>query len=138
LSVEVRSAVEAEKEDRRQKRIITVLFVIGFLGLAYAVYDYMDLVDRATLPQSLTQVDPVIERWKQSGLVYSFDASKSTMVVNETEWNGKRKAEKIGIITQLARYCAEKNKSATWALTVKGKNTSLTLGEMGPQGILVN
>ena len=95
MSVEVRSAAEADKEDRRQKGLIIALFVIGFLGLGYAVYDYMNLVDRATLPQDLTQVDPVIEKWKEAGLVYSFDTSKSTMVVNETEWNGKKKAEKM-------------------------------------------
>ena len=138
MSVEVRSASQVEKEDRRQKRLIIALFVIGFIGVGYAAYDYMQLVDRATLPQNLSEVDPVIEQWKASGLVHSFDASRSTMVVNETQWAGKKKAEKIGIITQLARYCAEKNKSATWALTVKGRSSAATLGEMGPRGILVN
>ena len=138
MSVEVRSASQAEKEDRRQKGLIIALFIVGFLGAGYAAYDYMQLVDRATLPKNLSEVDPVIERWKANGLVHSFDASRSTMVVNETEWAGKKKAEKIGIITQLARYCAEQNNSSTWALTVKGRSSSVTLGEMGPRGILVN
>jgi len=138
VSVEVRSAVQAEREDRKQKRIIVTLFVIGFIGLGYAAYDYLTLIDRAVLPQNLSEVDPVIEQWKSSGLVYSFDASKSTIVVNESEWAGKKRTEKIGIITQLARYCAEKNSTTTWALTVKGRSTSATLGEMGQRGILVN
>jgi len=138
LSVEVTSAIQAEKEDRKQKRIILTLFVIGFIGLGYAAYDYMNLIDRAVLPQSLSEVDPVIEQWKASGLVHSFDASKSTIVVNETEWAGKKRTEKIGIITQLARYCAQQNRTTTWALTVKGRSTSATLGEMGQSGILVN
>ncbi len=138
MSVEVRSAAQADKEDRRQKRIIITLFVIGFIGLGYAVYDYLDLVGHTALPQNLSQVDPVIEQWKASGLVHSFDAPNSTIVVNESQWAGKKRPEKIGIITQLARYCAEKNNSGTWALTVKGQNTSVTLGEMGPRGILVN
>ncbi len=138
MAVEVRSASEAEKEDRRQKRIILGLFILGFLGVGYAAYDYITLVDRATLPQNLSEVDPVIEQWKQSGLVHSFDPQKSTIVVNESEWAGKKRPEKIGIITQLARYCAEKNNNPTWAVTVKGRATSATLGEMGPRGILLN
>jgi len=138
VSVEVRSAVQAEKEDRRQKRIILTLFIIGFIGLGYAAYDYMTLVDRAVLPQNLAEVDPVIEKWKEAGLVHSFNAEQSTIVVNEREWGEKKRTEKIGIITQLARYCAEKNKSTTWALTVKGRSSAATLGEMGQRGILVN
>lgn len=138
MSVEVKSAAQAEKDDRRQRNLIITLFAVGFLGIGYAVYDYVDLVDRATLPQNLSEVDPVIERWKAAGLVHSFDAMESTIVVNETEWAGKKRPEKIGIITQLARYCAEKNNSPAWALTVKGRSTAATLGEMGPRGILVN
>jgi hypothetical protein len=98
----------------------------------------MTLVNRVALSPSLSAVDPVIEQWKASGLVHSFDAMRATLVVNEGEWETKNRPEKIGIITQLARYCADKNNSQSWGLTVKGRSTSATLGEMGPKGILVN
>ena len=135
--IEVRSAAEAEKADRRQKRIIGGLFLLGFLGVAYAVYDYTQIMDRAAMPQELTAVDPVIQRWKAAGLVHDFDPKTALLVVDEGQWGDKGRPEKIGIITQLARYCASQRNVSTWELTVKGRQSSATLGEFGPNGIKV-
>lgn len=114
-----------------------MLFSVGVLGISYLVYDYLQIIDRATMPESLSQVDPIIAQWRAEGLVDSFDAMQARLVVHEQEWFDRRKEEKIGIVTQLARYCAEKNNNKTWTLTVFGKQTSSVLGEMGRRGLVV-
>ncbi len=114
-----------------------MLFSVGVLGLSYLVYDYLQIIDRATMPESLSQVDPMVAKWRADGLVDSFDAMQATLIVNEQEWFDRKKEEKIGIVTQLARYCAEKNQNPTWTLTVLGKRTSSILGEMGRRGLVV-
>jgi len=135
--VVVRTVKQADKEDRRQRRIIIMLFSVGVFGLSYLVYDYLQIIDRATLPESLSQVDPMVAQWRADGLVDSFDAMQATLIVNEQAWFDRKKEEKIGIVTQLARYCAEKNQNPTWTLTVLGKRTSSILGEMGRRGLVV-
>jgi hypothetical protein len=108
------------------------------LGVGYAAYDYITLVNLAVPPKDLEAVDPFIEQIKATGLVHSFDLKNAVLVVNEEKWSSKKKGEKIGIVTQLARYCADKNQNPSWALTVKGRSTTATLGEIGPLGIRVN
>jgi len=136
--IEVKSVTQAEREDRRQRRIIASLFVFGILGLAYAFYDYYQIVNHVTIPQDLEAVDPAVASLKASGLVEDFDVAQHVITVNEGKWSERKRPEKIGIITQLARYCADKNKSASWALTVRGHATSATLSELGPKGLVVN
>lgn len=130
--------VDADKEARRQKRFIIVLFSIGFLGLSYLVYDYTQIISRTSIPENLTQLDPIIEKWQMDGLVQSFDATKGKLVVNEQAWEDRRKEEKVGIVTQLARYCAQKNNSSVWTLTVVGSRSAKVLGEFGSGGLIIN
>ncbi|MBI2620241.1 MAG: hypothetical protein HYW57_09180 [Ignavibacteriales bacterium] len=135
--VVVRDVRKADEEDRRQKRIIVTLFSIGIFGLSYLVYDYMQIIDRATIPEDLNQIDPIVAQWRADGLVESFDVMQAQLVVNERKWLDRKKEEKIGIVTQLARYCAERNQNRTWELTVFAKGTSMVLGEMGRRGLVI-
>jgi hypothetical protein len=57
--------------------------------------------------------------------------------VNEAQWNERPREEKVGIITQLARYCAERNKEDVWTLKVVSGGTASTLGELGRNGLIV-
>lgn len=129
--------VDADKEERRQKRTIIVLFSVGILGLSYLVYDYTQIISRASIPENLNQVDPIIEKWQMDGLVQSFDAAKAKLVVHEQAWQDRRKEEKVGIVTQLARYCAQKNNSTVWTLTVVGSRNAQVLGEFGSSGLII-
>lgn len=129
--------VDADREEHRQKRIVITLFSIGFLGLSYLVYDYTQIISRTSIPENLSEIDPVIQKWQVDGLVQSFDATKAKLVVNEQAWQDRKKEEKVGIVTQLARYCAQKNNSSVWTLTVIGSRTSEVLGEFGSAGLSV-
>ncbi|MEP0823294.1 MAG: hypothetical protein HRF44_10645 [Ignavibacterium sp.] len=134
----VRTIDQAEAEDRRQRIIIITLFAIGIFGLSYLVYDYLQIVDRVAIPENINAVDPIVARWQAEGLVDAFDVPQARLVVNETAWDSKERDEKIGIITQLARYCAEKNAETRWRLTVVGKRSSAILGEIGSSGLRIN
>ncbi len=129
--------VDADKAEQRQKILVIVLFSIGFLGLSYLVYDYTQIINRVTIGENLSQVDPIIEKWQMDGLVQSFDATKAKLVVYEQAWQDRRKEEKVGIVTQLARYCAQKNNSSVWTLTVIGSQHAQVLGEFGSSGLII-
>lgn len=129
--------VDADKEALRQKRIIIGLFSIGFLGLSYLVYDYTQIISRTSIPEGLTQVEPIIEKWQTDGLVQSFDATRAKLIVHEQAWQDRKKEEKVGIVTQLARYCAQKNNSSVWTLTVVGSRNAQVLGEFGSGGLII-
>lgn len=133
----VRLIADAEAEDRRQRILIISLFAVGIFGVSYLIYDYLQIINRATLPESITAVDPIVARWRDEGLVDSFDATNARLVVYEQVWDDKDREEKIGIVTQLARYCAEKNKTTKWKLTVLGKSSSVVLGEIGSSGLRI-
>jgi len=129
--------INADKEDRKQRITIIALFAVGILGISYLVFDYMRIVNHVALPEDVNQVDPIVAQWRQEGLVSSFDSQKALLVVEEQKWNDRDKDEKIGIIVQLAKYCAKKNNSANWAVKVVGSQSRLTLGEMGQSGLIV-
>jgi hypothetical protein len=133
----VRTIEKADAEDRRQRAIIISLFSVGILVLSYLVYDYMRIINRATLPENLDAIDPIVAQWRAEGLVDSFDAAQAKVVVNEAEWDRKDRDEKIGIVTQLARYCAEKSPDRKWKITVLGKRSLVVLGEIGNSGLRV-
>ena len=134
----VRTIAVADAEDRRQRIIIISLFALGIFGLSYLVYDYLQIINRANIPEDIAAVDPIVARWREEGLVDSFDPANAKLVVNEDAWDDRRREEKIGIVTQLARYCAEKNKASKWKLTVLGKSSSAVLGEIGSSGLRVH
>ena len=130
--------INPEAEDRRYKRIITVLFSAGTLGLSYLVFDYVQIMDRATLPLNSGDIDPIVALWQSEGLVYSFNVDKSELVVEEKKWGERLPEEKVGIITRLARYCAEKKQDDAWTLKVVGSRSFAVLGELNESGLHVN
>lgn len=133
----VRTIEKADAEDRRQRVIIVSLFSIGILVLSYLVYDYMQIINRVSLPERLDAIDPIVAQWRAEGLVDSFDAAQAKVVVNEAAWDQKDRDEKIGIVTQLARYCADKSVDRKWRITVLGKRSSVVLGEIGNSGLRI-
>jgi len=135
--VQVRRVEEADSEDRRQKIAVIILFSIGMLVLSYLIYDYVQIMNFAAMPENLAEVDPVISSLRAEGLVHSLDISASKMTVDPLAWGGRSKAEKTGIITQLARYCVEKNNQRTWSLRVVANPSGVELGGIGPSGLKV-
>ena len=129
--------VDADKEDRKQRIMVISLFAIGILGISYLVYDYIRIINHVALPEDPSHVDPIVQQWKQEGLVSSFDVKSALLVVEDNKWNERDKDTKIGIIVQLARYCAQKNNSPNWAVRVVGSSSRMTLGEMGHSGLVV-
>lgn len=134
---EVRIIADADREDRRQRIVMITLFVIGILGVSYLVYDYTRIINHVSIPEDVNMVDPVVQQWEREGLVSSFDSKNGILVVEEGKWNLRKKSEKVGIIVQLARYCAEKNNSTTWNLKVIGNQSKAMLGGMGQSGLVV-
>jgi hypothetical protein len=83
-------------------------------------------------------MDQIVASWKTEGFVRSFDSAKAVLIVDETSWKNRRKSEKIDILTQLARYCAEKKRSNSWAMTVLADGNGSVLAELGNAGFKVN
>jgi hypothetical protein len=128
---------EVDRKERQQKRVVIVLFSLCFVGFAYLFYDYFNIVNHTTLPENFAQVDQTMQQWQATGLVYRFDPAQRRLVVNEDKWNSMSKVEKIGIVTQLARYCAEPRKEPSWAFEVVGNRTSSIVGELGSRGLVI-
>jgi len=136
--LKIRTIDQANAEDRRQRIVMVLLFSVGILGMSYLVYDYIRIMNYAVMSEDLDRVDPFIKQLKAEGLVHSFDIPSAQMIVHEEAWNGKSKGEKAGMITQLARYCAEKNNQERWTLTVLAKSSGAQLGGLGRNGLKVN
>ena len=132
------SVKSAEAEDRRQSRLLITLFSIVFIGLGYVVYDYFRIINTRHLPENVSGMDQIVASWKTEGFVRSFDSSNAVLIVDETGWKRRRRSEKIDILTQLARYCAEKKQSNTWAMTVRADGNGSILAELGNSGFKVN
>jgi len=124
-----------EKAERRQRRIIITLFSICFLGFSYLIYDYVQMMNRVSLPENPDQVELAVQQWTADGFVLSFDVPQAVLKVNEHAWDKKKPEEKIGVITLLSRYCARENRSKDWQLRVVGGASMRTLGEMGSRGL---
>lgn len=135
--LKVKRVEDAEAEARRQKIIIIVLSSLCLVGFSYLVYDYIRITNRISLPENISQTDVVVRRLQAEGLVDTFDATRARLVVYEEHWNKKSREERIGIITQLARYCAQQNKEKIWLLSVYGKQSSALLGELGRSGLVL-
>jgi hypothetical protein len=129
--------VDADKQDRNQRLVVIVLFVVGILGISYLVYDYLSIINRVALPEDTALIDPIVQQWKKEGLVSSFDSKNALLVVEESKWKVRDRDSKIGIIVRLGRYCAQKNNSPTWAFKIVGSTSRKTLGEMGQSGLVV-
>lgn len=133
----VTKVVDEDKKERQQKRIVLVLFSVCLIGFSYLIYDYFNIVNRTTIPEDFAQVNQTVKGWEMNGLVYRFEPSKATMVVDEDKWGKMTKEEKIGVVTQLARYCTEEKKDQTWAFEVVGNRSSSVVGELGSRGLVI-
>jgi hypothetical protein len=133
----VTKVVDEDKKERQQKRAVIILFSVCLLGFSYLVYDYFGIVNRTTLPENFAQVDETVKSWEMNGLVYRFEPAKSKMIVDEAKWDRMTKTEKIGVVTQLARYCAEGKRDQAWAFEVVGNRSSSVIGELGARGLVI-
>jgi hypothetical protein len=133
----VTKVADEDKKDRQQKRVVVILFSICILGFSYLFYDYFSIVNHTALPENFAQVDQTVKSWETSGFVYHFEESKARMVVDEDRWSRMTKEEKIGVVTQLARFCSEGKKQQTWAFEVVGNRTSSVVGELGSKGLII-
>lgn len=133
----VTKVVDEDRKERRQKRVVLVLFSVCLLGFSYLVYDYFNIVNHTALPADLSQVDQTLQTWETNGLVSNFEPAKAKLVVDEDKWNKMTKAEKIGIVTQLARYCATGKSEPLWSFEVVGNKTSAVVGELGTKGLII-
>ncbi len=133
----VTKVVDEDKRERQQKRIVSLLFSICILGFSYLVYDYFNIVNHTALPENFAQVDQTVKSWEMNGFVYRFEPTKAKMVVDEDKWGRMTKQEKIGVVTQLARYCAEGKRDQAWAFEVVGNRTSSVIGELGARGLVI-
>jgi hypothetical protein len=133
----VTKVVDEDKRERQQKRIVSLLFSICILGFSYLVYDYFSIVNHTALPENFAQVDQTVKSWQMNGFVYRFEPTKAKMVVDEDKWDRMTKQEKIGVVTQLARYCAEGKRDQAWAFEVVGNRTSSVIGELGAKGLVI-
>ncbi len=133
----VTQVVDEEKRERGQRRLMIAMFSVCILGFSYLVYDYFNIVNRTSLPEDLSAVSQTVDSWKSNGLVTKFDPAQEKIVVREDRWSGLSRKEKIGIVTQLARYCADENKTGTWRLQVIGNRTSTVVGELGQRGLVI-
>ena len=127
-----------ENQGRRQKRTLITLFSIVFVGLGFIVYDYYRIINITPLPEKTSQYDLIVEQWKSEGFVKSLDVANAVLVVSETHWEKRQRPQKVGIVTQLARYCADKKGSHAWVLQVVGQGNGNVLAEIGNSGLKVN
>jgi len=125
-------------EEKRQKRTLIALFSVVFLGLGFVVWDYFRIVSITPLPENTSSYDLIVEQWKSEGFVKSLDMTKRVLVVNETQWEKRQRPQKVGILTQVARYVAEKKGSNSWVLQVVGQSNGNVLAEIGNAGLKVN
>jgi hypothetical protein len=133
----VRNAADVERKEKREKSLIVGLFAFCFVGFSLVFYHYIDIVNRSSLPEELAQVEDTVEEWRTSGLVERFDASQARLIVNDDRWKAMRKEEKLGIVTQLARFCADASKKETWKLQVVESKSLAVVGEIGDRGLVV-
>lgn len=133
----VTKVVDEDKRERQQKRIVLILFSVCVIGFSYLIYDYFNIVNHTALPEDFAQIDQTISSWKANGLVANFEPAKAKLVVNEDKWNKMTRQEKVGVVTQLARYCATGKREPTWAFEVVGSRTSSVVGELGTKGLVI-
>lgn len=131
------TVLKADVEEQKQRRLIMIVLAIALVGGAWVGYDYYDTVSTELLPEDVTQMDGVIARWKQDGFVREFDVRSAVLVVDPTRWNDRKRVEKMNIVTQLARYCAQKNQTPSFLLRVQPTADGPVLAEMGPRGLRV-
>lgn len=129
--------LKADVEERKQRRMILVVLAVAALAFTWAGLDYYDTVSTELLPEDLSKMDDVIDRWKDDGFVREFRVQESLLLVDQSRWESRKRVERMNIVTQLARYCAERNKSTSFLLRVQATDTGPVLAEMGLRGLRV-
>ena len=123
--------------ERRQRKFLIALMFLVILGLGYFIYFDYQKSNITLLPASPSQFGPQIAAWKEENFIRSFDIAQATVIVDEEQWKTRTRREKLDFVTQLARYCAKKNRSRQWTLQVFGFETKQVLAEIGENGIRV-
>jgi hypothetical protein len=129
--------LKADVEDRKQRRQILIVLAVALLAFTWAGLDYYDTVSTDLLPEDIGRMDDVLDRWKSDGFVREFRVRETLLLVDEPRWESRKRVERMNIVTQLARYCAEKNKKASFLLRVQATETGPVLAEMGIRGLRV-
>jgi hypothetical protein len=136
--MKVISAKKFEEQQRRTKYIIISLVAVFLLGVAFVLFNYLQIKGRVSVPKDLGQVELMLKTLEKEGLVVSFNPASAEMKVDETAWQDKSTDEKMGMVLQIARYCADRNKSSELRLKVIGNRTSAIVAEMGSSGLRIN
>lgn len=129
--------LKADAEDRKQRRILLFVLAIALAGGAWVGYDYYDTVSTELLPENVGKMDDLLARWKDDGFVRELNVQNAVLIVDQTRWERRKRVEKMNIVTQLARYCAEKNRTPSFQLRVLPAVDGPVLAEMGPRGLRV-
>jgi hypothetical protein len=129
--------LKADVEERKQRRLILIVLAVALAAGTWAGYDYYDTVSTELLPEDVSKMDVVLDRWKSDGFVREFDTKTAVLIVDPTRWNQRKRVEKMNIVTQLARYCAERNRTPAFQLRVQPAVDGPVLAEMGPRGLRV-
>jgi hypothetical protein len=129
--------LKAAAEDRKQRRLVLIVLAVALAGGGWAGYDYYDTVSTELLPENVGQMDDVIAQWKDDGFVRDLNVQKALLIVDQKRWERRKRIEKMNIVTQLARYCAEKNRTPAFQLKVQPALDGPVLAEMGPRGLRV-
>lgn len=129
--------ISVKEVERRQRRTILILLSIVLIGVLYVFYDYYTVANTRPMPENSALIEPLILSWKSENFVTRFDAANAILVVNEDEWSSRGHAEKLDIVTRLARYCAEKKKSPIWTIRIVSQASGSVLAEMGAAGLRV-
>jgi hypothetical protein len=131
------TVLKADAEDRKQRRLVLVVLTVALIGGAWVGYDYYDTVSTELLPENVGKMDDLLTQWKDDGFVRELNVQKAVLIVDPDRWKRRKRVEKMNIVTQLARYCAEKNRTPTFQLRVLPTADGPVLAEMGPRGLRV-
>ena len=135
--MKVISAKKFEEQQKRVKYIVLGLVGVFLLGVAFVLYNYLQTKGRVAVPKDISQVKQMVERLQSDGLVLTFNSKAAEMKVDETAWQDKSADEKMGMILQIARYCASQNGTNELKLKVTGNRASTPVAEMGASGIRI-
>jgi len=129
--------LKVDVEERKQRRLILIVLAVAALAGTWAGLDYYDTVSTELLPEDIGKMDTVLDRWKADGFVRQFQVNEALLLVDPARWENRKRVERMNIVTQLARYCAEKNRATSFLLRVQATESGPVLAEMGPRGLRV-
>ncbi len=113
------------------------LIVLCAAGLAFALISYYRATSATVLPEDSTQFAQAINTLKATGVVRRFNPRERLLIVNPDKWNALSKTEKMGIVTRIARQCADESEDRTWGLTVEDAESRSIVAEIGAEGLSV-